>query len=172
MIPELKRHRPEDHPAEISLMYKRKCRPARSIQHNSVRPKKKKRNQKTRLDKTQGFSTQISYSKECFQVIQEKKSIFGTLKNTGAVGLCAKFKGHRGKYIAFLHFVDPVSLTLGAHWRQDGDESLGAGRVAVAFLGHSDFTPQCHHPGSVAAAHPWILALCFNLSLSHPLVGF
>lgn len=46
-----------------------------------------------------------------------RKSIFGTLKNTGAVGLCGKFKGHRGKYIAFLCFVDLVFL----NWVLTGD---------------------------------------------------
>lgn len=46
------------------------------------------------------------------------KSIFGTLKNTGVVVLCVKFKGHRGKYIAFLCFVDPC---LSLDWGLTGD---------------------------------------------------
>jgi hypothetical protein len=48
-----------------------------------------------------------------------RKSIFGTLKNTGAVDLCVKFKGHRGKCTEFLCFVGPVSL----NWVLPGDRT-------------------------------------------------
>lgn len=67
-IPELKRHRQEDHrQSEASLIYIMKCRPVRDIQHNSASKTKSKKY-------TQGFSTQISCSKERCQVVQEEKN--------------------------------------------------------------------------------------------------
>lgn len=115
MIPELKRHRQEDHhKLEGSLMYKRKCRPARGTAAQFCL--ENKNNQKTRQDRIQGLSTQISCSKECFQVIQEENQYLELSEHRSCWFMC-KVQRSWGKYTAFLCFVDPVSLI----WVLTGD---------------------------------------------------
>lgn len=108
VILEFKRQRQGDHcQSEASVIYI-KSRPVKDTQHNSASKTKQNR-------KPKDFLLKYLVVRNAVRSFEEKKSVSGALKNTGAVALYAKFKGHRGKYIAFLCFADPCLSKPGAH---------------------------------------------------------